>query len=132
MNHYYANLEEETIKNKDFRRVLFTSEHSQLVLMCVPPKEDIGKEIHDLDQFIRVEKGIGEAIIDNVHHVLSDGFAIIIPKGAEHNVVNTSPNQDLLLYSIYTPPEHKKDTIHHSKKDAIADKDHEFDGKTSL
>jgi mannose-6-phosphate isomerase-like protein (cupin superfamily) len=132
MNHFCINIEQETLKNKDFRRVLFTTELSQLVLMCIPPKEEIGKEIHHLDQFIRVEKGRGEAIIDKVHHVLEDGSALVIPKGAEHNIVNTSPDQDLLLYTIYTPPEHKKDTIHHSKKEADNDKEDEFDGKTSL
>jgi mannose-6-phosphate isomerase-like protein (cupin superfamily) len=132
MNHYHDNIEEETLKNKDFRRILFTTELSQLVVMCIPPKEDIGKETHHLDQFIRIEKGRGEAIIDKVQHVLEDGIALVIPKGAEHNIINTSDKEDLLLYTIYTPPEHKKDTIHHSKKEALNDKDDEFDGKTSL
>ena len=130
MNGYVTNIENDTIKNRDFRRVLYTARNSQLVLMNLNPGEEIGEEIHTLDQFIRVEAGCGTAILDGVKHQLSDGFAVVIPAGTKHNVVNGSTTEDLKLYTIYSPPEHRDGTVHTTKSDATANEEH-FDGKTS-
>src|SRR5688572_135543 len=105
MKGYVTNIESDTLKNKDFRRVLYTAKNSQLVLMSLRPKEDIGEEIHTLDQLIRVETGRGVAILDGIKHHLSDGFAIVIPSGTKHNVINDSDAAALKLYTLYSPPE---------------------------
>lgn len=116
---YSINIEQATLDNQDFRRVLFTGPKSQLVLMALRPTEDIGLETHsDTDQFIRVEAGEGRALIGGQEHQLRDGTAVVIPAGAEHNVINTSNNQMLKLYTIYTPPEHPDGTVHHTKDEA--------------
>lgn len=130
MKGYIQNIEDITIENDNFRKVLYTSKHSQLVVMSIKPGEDIGEEIHNLDQFIRCEAGIGKAVLDNVEHDISDGFAVIVPAGTKHNIVNTSSDTDLKLYTIYSPPEHKDGTIHITKEDAINNEEH-FDGKTT-
>jgi len=130
MKGYISNIEKETIENENFRKVLYTAKNSQLVLMTLKPGEDIGEEVHTLDQFIRVERGRGKAIIDGVEHIIEDGTAIIIPAGARHNVIN-SPDSELKLYTIYSPPEHKDGTIHTTKADATADSEDHFDGKTT-
>lgn len=133
MNGYISNIENATKKNSDFRRVLYTTPHSQLVLMTLQPGEEIGMEVHkEHDQFIRVESGEGKAILDAEERPISDGSAIVIPAGTKHNVVNASTKQPLKLYTLYTPPEHKRDTRHRTKADADADQNHHFDGKTSL
>lgn len=133
MNGYISNIEDATKENADFRRVLFTTPHSQLVLMTLKPREEIGLETHEEhDQFIRVESGEGKAILGGETHDIADGSAIVIPAGTKHNVVNTSSKHPLKLYTIYTPPEHKRDTRHRTKGDALADRDDHFDGKTSL
>ena len=127
---FHNNIEESTIANTNFRKVLYTGKYSQLVLMSLKPKEDIGKEVHpDIDQFFRVESGTGKAIINGNEYEITDGFAIVIPAGAEHNIINTG-NKDLKVYSIYSPPNHSDKTIHKTKEQAKTDKEH-FDGKTT-
>ncbi|MHB9129696.1 MAG: cupin domain-containing protein [Armatimonadota bacterium] len=130
MKGFVQNIEDLSLTNTDFRRVLYTAKHSQLVLMSLQPGEEIGMEVHDhLDQFLRVEAGTGEAIIDEVRHPISDGFAIVVPAGATHNIVNTG-NEPLKLYTLYAPPEHRDGVVHHTKNEAEVDEE-EFDGKTT-
>ncbi|HSA37744.1 MAG TPA: cupin domain-containing protein [Methanoregula sp.] len=126
---FAANLEEETRKNTDFRRVLYTGKFSQLVLMCLKPMEDIGMETHhDVDQFFRFEEGEGVVIIDNVKNIVKDGSGVIVPSGAEHNVVNTSKTKALKLYTIYSPPEHRDKVVRTTKQEALAREEH-YNGK---
>ena len=126
---FAANLEEETKKNTDFRRVLYTGNYSQLVLMSLKPKEDIGEETHDdVDQFFRFEEGEGAVVIDGVKHAVKDGSGVIVPSGARHNVINTSGTKNLKLYTLYSPPEHQDKVIRKTKQEASARKEH-FDGK---
>jgi len=128
---YSVALESETLKNSDFRRVLYTGKHSQLVLMSLAPGEEIGMEVHShLDQFFRFEKGEGKVFIDKEIYSVKDGSGVIVPAGARHNVVNTSKTAPLKLYTIYSPPEHIDKTVRHTKKDAEAMPE-EFDGKTT-
>ena len=131
MKGYVTHLERETKKNGDFRRVLYTGKHSQLVLMCLKPGEEIGEETHeDHDQFFRFEVGEGKVIIDGVEHRVKDGNGVIVPAGAKHNVVNTSKRANLRLYTIYSPPEHQDGVVRHTKKEAVASEEH-FDGRTT-
>ena len=130
MNGFVQNIEELTLTNTDFRRVLYTGKHSQLVLMALPPGGEIGMEVHDhLDQFLRVEAGTGEAILDGVRHAISDGYAVVVPAGANHSIINTG-NEHLKLYTLYAPPEHRDGVVHHTRTEAEAD-DEEFDGNTT-
>ena len=116
---FSTNIETETLDNDNFRRVLYTAPHSQLVVMTLQPGEEIGLETHgDGDQFIRVEAGQGEAVLDGERHALSDGAAVVIPAGTEHNVVNTSATEPLRLYTVYSPPEHPDGTVHQTKQEA--------------
>ncbi|MCC7024244.1 MAG: cupin domain-containing protein [Thermomicrobiales bacterium] len=120
MSGYSINIEQKTLENDYFREVLYTAKHMQLVVMTLQVGEEIGQEIHhDRDQFIRVEAGQGEAILDGERHALSDGMVVVIPAGAEHNVINTSPIEPLRLYTIYAPPEHPAGTINRTKADAV-------------
>ena len=129
MKGYSTPIEIETKKNSDFRRVLYTGKYSQLVLMNLKPMEEIGMETHpNIDQFFRFEEGEGKAIIDGVEHKIKDGDAVIVPAGAKHNVVNTSKNSELKLYTIYSPPEHQDKVVRHTKADAEASPE-EYDGK---
>jgi len=125
-----VNIEQVSIENDNFRHVLYTDERLQLVVMSLLPNQDIGMEAHDLDQFIRVEIGEGKAVLDGVEHPLSDGSVVIVPAGTEHNIVNTSGTDQMKLYTLYVPPNHKDGTIHKTKADAEADEEH-FDGKTT-
>lgn len=127
MNGYVANIEEESLKNENFRTVLYTDERLQLVVMNLQPNEDIGEEVHTLDQFIRVEKGEGKSVLDGEARALSDGFAVIIPAGIRHNIVNTSSVNPLKLYTLYAPPNHKRGTVHKTKADADADEGKHFE-----
>ena len=128
---YVVDIEKETNKNTDFRRVLYTGKHSQLVLMSIKPGEEIGEETHeDVDQFFRFEEGEGKVIIDGVEHRVKDGNGVIVPAGARHNVINTSKLVDLKLYTIYSPPEHQDGVVHHTKEEAMASEEH-FDGRTT-
>lgn len=130
MKGYVINLEKETTENSDFRRVLYTGHHTQLVLMTLQPNEEIGSEVHQtVDQFFRLDAGEGKVVIDGMEHSVSNGFGIIVPAGAEHNVINTG-SAPLKLYTLYSPPEHIDGTIRHTKADAIAQPE-EFDGKTT-
>jgi mannose-6-phosphate isomerase-like protein (cupin superfamily) len=118
MSGYSIDIEAETLANTDFRRVLHTATHEQLVLMTLQPGEEIGLEVHEHgDQFFRVEAGTGEAVINGQVHQLSDGSVVIIPEGAEHNVVNTGTDP-LRMYTIYSPPQHPDGTVHHTKAEA--------------
>ena len=130
MKGYIANIEKLTLENNNFRAVLYTARHSQLVLMSLLPGEKIGEEIHKLDQFLRVERGTGKVIIDGVETAIGDGSAIFVPAGAKHNVTNTSKAQPLKLYTIYSPPEHKDGIVRKTRADAMAAEEH-FDGQTS-
>ncbi len=131
MKGYHTNVENETLKNTDYRRVLYTGKHSQLVLMNLKPGEEIGEEVHNhLDQFFRFEEGEGKVVIDENQYFVEDGDAVIVPAGAKHNVVNISKSKDLKLYTIYSPPEHQDGTIRHTKADSL-EKPEEFDGKTT-
>jgi mannose-6-phosphate isomerase-like protein (cupin superfamily) len=131
MKGYATNIEKDTLENENFRKVLYTAPHSQLVLMTIEPKEDIGEETHDdRDQFFRIEMGQGLAVIDGVEHLLSDGVAVVIPAGTKHNIINTSETEKLKVYTIYSPAEHKDGTIHKTKAEAMANEEH-FDGKTT-
>lgn len=117
---FFVQLEQATLTNGFFRQVLFTSKHSQLVLMSLKPKEDIGMEVHpDNDQFIRIEKGQGQAIIDGQSFVLADGSAVVIPAGSQHNIMNTSETEELKLYTVYSPAHHPDGTVHKTKADAL-------------
>ncbi len=129
MKGYVQNIEELTVKNTDFRRVLYTTKQSQLVLMALDPKGEIGMEAHMPDQFFRVEEGIGEAVIDGVRTAIRAGFAIIIPGGKNHNIINTG-TVPMKLYTIYSPPNHRDGVVHHTRAEAEADNEH-FDGKTT-
>ena len=117
---YVTNIEEETLKNEYFRRVLFTAPNSQLVVMSLKPGEEIGEEVHKLDQFIRVEAGEAEVVLDGESHHLADDDAVVIPRGTRHNVINRSADRPLKLYTIYSPPEHPDGTIHKTKAEADA------------
>jgi len=129
MKGYVINIEEATKENSNFRKVLYTAKNSQLVLMSLQPGEDIGFEVHTLDQFIRIEEGEGKAVIDGVEHMIKDGSAIVIPAGANHNIINTS-DKEMKLYTIYSPPEHQDGVIRQTKAGAMAQEEH-FDGKTT-
>jgi mannose-6-phosphate isomerase-like protein (cupin superfamily) len=116
---YVVNIEQRTNENDYFREVLFTAPHSQLVVMTLQPGEEIGQETHDDgDQFIRVESGTGEAILDGEKSSLGVGSAVVIPAGVEHNIVNSSGDEPLRLYTVYTPPEHPDGTINKDKAEA--------------
>ena len=126
---YVAPLEKLTEKNSDFRRVLYTGKHSQLVLMNLKPGEEIGEEVHGhLDQFFRFESGEGAVFIDGAQHKVHAGDCAIVPSGAKHNVVNTSKTAELKLYTVYSPPEHQDKVVRHTKADAMASPE-EYDGK---
>ncbi|OGH94527.1 MAG: cupin [Candidatus Magasanikbacteria bacterium RIFOXYD2_FULL_41_14] len=131
MKGYVANLEKLTEANENFRRVLYTAPHSQLVLMSLLPGEEIGAETHTThDQFIRVETGAGKAVLNGVEYVLADGSAVVIPAGTLHNIVNTSATDKMKLYTLYSPPEHRDGVLCVTKAEAEASEEH-FDGKTS-
>ncbi|MDD3491521.1 MAG: cupin domain-containing protein [Candidatus Pacebacteria bacterium] len=131
MKGYITNIEETTKENNNFREVLYTGKNSQLVVMSIEPGDEIGEEVHDLDQFIRIEQGEGKAILDGVEHEVKDDFAIVVPAGANHNIINTSKEKPLKLYTVYSPPEHKDKIIHKTREDALNDEDDHFDGVTT-
>ncbi|HEY4506660.1 MAG TPA: cupin domain-containing protein [Candidatus Paceibacterota bacterium] len=125
---YVTNIEKDSLENKNFRKVLYTAKNSQLVVMSLLPKEDIGEEVHQLDQFIRVEKGQGKTVLNDVEYELSDGFCVVVPAGTKHNIINTSETEEMKLYTVYSPPNHKDGTIHVTKAEAEANEEH-FDGQ---
>jgi mannose-6-phosphate isomerase-like protein (cupin superfamily) len=129
MKGFVQDIESIAVKNEEFRRVVYTAKYSQLVVMMVKPKEEIGAEVHKLDQFFRVEEGSGEAVLDGVRTEIRAGFAVLIPAGTNHNIINTG-TVPLKLYTIYSPPNHRDGVVHHTRKEAEADNEH-FDGKTT-
>lgn len=131
MKGYITNIEKLSLENDNFRKVLYTSKSGQLVLMSLLKGEEIGEEVHDVDQFLRIEQGSGTAILDGTSHDLADGSIIMVPAGAKHNVINTG-SDSLKLYSLYMPPHHKDGTVHKTKADAEADTTDEFDGVCSF
>ena len=129
MKGFVKNIEQIATKNEDFRQVLYTAKNCQLVIMALKPKEEIGMEVHKLDQFFRVEEGTGEAVLDGVHTPISAGFAVIVPAGTNHNIVN-SGSVPMKLYTLYAPPNHKDGVIRHTRAEAEKIEEH-FDGKTT-
>ena len=129
MKGFVQDIEGLAVRNDKFRQVLYTAKNCQLVLMALKPNEDIGVETHKLDQFFRVEAGTGEVILDGVHTPIRDGFAIVVPAGTQHNVVNTGA-VPMKLYTLYAPPNHRDGVVHLTRADAMQDKEH-FDGKTT-
>ncbi|MBP9771920.1 MAG: cupin domain-containing protein [Candidatus Pacebacteria bacterium] len=124
MQAYHGNIEEVSKANENFRTVLFTGEHSQLVVMSLAVGEDIGMEVHnDVDQFFRVESGQGKAVIAGVEYPLADGIALVVPAGIEHNILNTG-DASLKLYTIYSPANHPAGTVHATKAEAMAAEEH--------
>ncbi len=129
MKGYVQDIEGIATRNEDFRKVLYTAQHCQLVVMALKPKEEIGAEVHKLDQFFHVEQGTGEAVLDGVRTAIHAGHAVLVPAGARHNIINTGA-EPLKLYTIYSPPNHRDGVVHHTRADAEADTEH-FDGQTS-
>ena len=129
MKGFVQDIEALAIKNEYFRQVLYTAKYCQLVLMALKPAEEIGAEVHKLDQFFRVEEGSGEAVLDGVRSPIQSGFAVIVPAGTNHNIINTG-SVPLKLYTLYSPPNHRDGVIHRTRADAEADNEH-FNGKTT-
>ncbi len=131
MKWFFTNIEKDTLENANFRKVLYTGKHAQLVLMSIKPKEEIGMEVHqENDQFFRFEQWQGKCIIDDNEYLVEDWSAIIVPAGSQHNIINISETEDLRLYTIYSPSHHKDWIVRITKEEAEAN-DEEFDGKTS-
>jgi mannose-6-phosphate isomerase-like protein (cupin superfamily) len=130
MKGYVTNIEKLALENKNFRNTLYTAKNSQLVLMSLLPGEEIGEEIHNVDQFLRIEKGSGTAVINNISHDIIDGSIILIPAGAKHNIINTS-SYDMKLYTLYAPPHHRSGVIHMTRADGESDVTDKFDGTTT-
>lgn len=124
------NIEKAAMENNDFRKVLYTAKNIQLVLMSLKAGEDIGEEIHQLDQFLRIESGEGKAILNDTEYKISDGFSILVPAGTKHNLINTSSSKSLKIYTLYSPPNHLDGTIHKTKAEAEEYEEH-FDGHTT-
>ncbi len=129
MRGYIINIEKESRDNENFRKVLYTANYSQLVVMSVAPAGEIGEEVHGLDQFIRIEEGRGKAILNGEATDIEDGSAVVIPAGTRHNIVNSQADKPLKLYTLYSPPNHKDATIHATIADAVEE---HFDGQTSM
>jgi len=131
MKGFVSNIEKDTLENDNFRKVVYTSKHSQLVLMKLSPSEEIGMEVHpDNDQFFRFEKGQGKCIIDGNEYEVKDGTAVVVPAGSQHNIINVSTTDDLKLYTIYSPAHHKDGIVRATKAEAEANEE-EFDGQTT-
>jgi mannose-6-phosphate isomerase-like protein (cupin superfamily) len=131
MKGFVVNIIKASLENEYFRKVLYTAKNSQLVVMSLKPGEEIGEEVHQLDQFIRCESGQGKAVLDGVEHQISEGLAVVVPAGAKHNIINTSADKPMKLYTVYSPPNHLDATVHKTKTDAQADEGEHFDGKTT-
>jgi mannose-6-phosphate isomerase-like protein (cupin superfamily) len=129
MKGFVQDIEGLATENGEFRKVLYTAKNCQLVLMALKPQEEIGAEVHKLDQFFRVESGSGDAVLDGVRTPIRAGFAVLVPAGTKHNIINTGA-ASLKLYTLYAPPNHRDGVVHHTRADAEADSEH-FDGKTS-
>jgi mannose-6-phosphate isomerase-like protein (cupin superfamily) len=129
MKGFAQDIESLAVKNNEFRRVLYTATYCQLVVMSLKAGEEIGAEVHTLDQFFRVEEGTGEAVLDDTRTVIRAGFAVVVPAGTNHNIINTG-SVPMKLYTIYAPPHHRDGVVHHTRDEAEADNEH-FDGKTT-
>ena len=129
MKGFVKDIEGIAVKNKDFRQVLYTARNCQLVVMALKPKEEIGAEVHKLDQFFRVEEGTGEAVLEGVRTAIRAGFAVLVPAGTNHTIINTG-SVSLKLYTLYAPPNHRDGVVHQTRAEAEADNEH-FDGKTT-
>ena len=129
MKGFVQDIEALAIKNEYFRQVLYTAKYCQLVVMALKPAEEIGAEVHKLDQFFRVEEGSGEAVLDGIRSPIQSGFAVIVPAGTNHNIINTG-SVPLKLYTLYSPPNHRDGVVHRTRADAEADNEH-FNGKTT-
>ena len=129
MSGFIKDIERLAAENAEFRQVLYTAQHCQLVLMALKPHEEIGAEVHTLDQFFRVEDGTGEAVLDGIRTPIRGGFAVLVPAGTNHNIINTG-SEPLKLYTLYAPPNHRDGVIHHTRANAEADNEH-FDGRTT-
>lgn len=129
MKGFVEDIENLAIKNKSFRKVLYTATDTQLVLMTLNPLEEIGEEVHNLDQFFRVEEGTGEVVLDGVRTQIHPGFAVLVPAGARHNIINSGTHR-LKLYTLYSPPNHRDGVVHDTRAEADADPEH-FDGETT-
>lgn len=129
MQGFVQDIESMAIENKNFRRVLYTAKYSQLVLMALKPKEDIGTEVHKLDQFFRIEEGSGEVMLNGVHTPIHAGSAVVVPAGTEHNIINTG-EIPMKLYTLYSPPNHRDGVVHATRADAQEDNEH-FSGETT-
>lgn len=129
MKGFTANIEQLSLENNNFRKVLYTDRNCQLVLMSLLAGEEIGEEVHDVDQFFRVEKGRGKAILNGVSRDIADGSAIVIPAGTKHNIVNSAA-EPMKLYTLYMPPHHRDGVVHKTKGEAENDTEH-FDGRTT-
>jgi mannose-6-phosphate isomerase-like protein (cupin superfamily) len=127
MKGFVQDIESLAVENDDFRRVLYTARNCQLVLMALRPQEEIGAEVHNLDQFFRIEEGTGEAVLDGVRTAIRAGFAVIVPAGTLHNIINTG-STPLKIYTLYAPPNHRDGVVHHTREDAENDNEH-FDGR---
>lgn len=130
MKGYVTNIEKLSLENTSFRKVLYTDKNSQLVLMSLLAGEDIGKEVHTVDQFLRIEKGTGTAVLDDTSYDLTDGSVIMVPTGSTHNIINTG-SDEMKLYTLYMPPHHRDGVVHKTKAEGEADTSDEFDGKTT-
>jgi mannose-6-phosphate isomerase-like protein (cupin superfamily) len=130
MKGYVENIEKLSLENKNFRKVLYTDKKSQLVLMSLNVGEEIGEEVHDVDQFLRVEKGSGKTILSGISHDIIDGSVILVPAGTKHNVINTG-SEAMKLYTLYMPPHHRDGVVHKTKAEGELDTSDEFDGKTT-
>lgn len=129
MKGFVQDIEQLAVENTDFRRVIYTARNCQLVLMALKPEEEIGSEAHTLDQFFRVEEGTGDAVLDGVRTAIRAGYAVVVPAGAKHNIINTG-TVPLKLYTVYAPPNHRDGVVHQTRSQAEADNEH-YDGKTT-
>lgn len=129
MNGYVVHIEKQALENTDFRRVLYTDTNAQLVLMSLLPNEDIGEEVHDVDQFLRIEQGSGTAVLNGNSHDIQDGSVVLVPAGVKHNIFNGA-SSSMKLYTLYMPPHHRDGVVHATKAEAEKDTEH-FDGKTT-
>lgn len=130
MKGYVGNIDHLTLANEYFRQVLYTAKSNQLTIMHLKPNEDIGEEVHDVDQFLRIEKGKGRAVLNGVANEITDGSVVIVPAGVQHNIINDSATEPMKLYTLYSPPHHRDGVVHKTKQEALNDAEH-FDGKTT-
>ncbi len=127
---YVENIEQLTLANEYFRQVLYTAKHTQLTVMHLQPKQDIGEEAHDVDQFLRIEQGTGRAVLNGKESALTGGSVVIVPAGVKHNIINDSDTEPMKLYTLYSPPHHRDGVVHKTKEEATNDTEH-FDGRVT-